>query len=35
MVKDSSKGLFSFEAGLVLFFGLVLAWGWLPTGPSN
>jgi hypothetical protein len=35
MVKDSSKGLFSFEAGLGLIFGLVLAWGWLPTGPSN
>lgn len=35
MAKDSSKRLFSFEAGLVLVFGVVLAWGWLTTGPSN
>ena len=35
MARDSSKGLFYFEAGLVLVFGAVLAWGWLSTGPSN
>ena len=35
MSKDSSKGQFSFEAGLGLVLGVVLAWGWLTTGPSN
>ena len=35
MAKDSSRGLFSIEAGLGLIFGVVLAWAWLTTGPSN
>jgi len=35
MVKDSSRGLFSIEAGLGLVFEVVLAWGWLTTRPSN
>ncbi|NDA63387.1 MAG: hypothetical protein EBX50_15315, partial [Chitinophagia bacterium] len=35
MAKDSNRELFSIEAGLGLVFGVVLAWGWLTTGPSN
>ena len=35
MLKKSKLSFFCLEAGLGLVFGVVLAWGWLTTGPSN
>ena len=35
MPKDSKHSLVPFEAWLGLGFSILLAWGWLTTGPSN
>jgi hypothetical protein len=35
VLKESKLSFLCLESGLGLVFGVVLAWGWLTTGPSN